>query len=317
MQVLITGAGLIGSRAAAELIARGHEVVLYDREPNEAYVRSVVKTPVELRRGNASDFVTLLDVMLAKRFDCVVHTAGLIGGAAQRQPWTALQANVLSTIAVVEAARVAKVGRIVFTSTHGVYDHEKCKNEPINEQSPVASASVYAACKLSAEHLLEAYGKAHDIDTIVVRFANVYGRGLYIAGSSGGQHFNALVEPVARGLAGRILPAVKGRGEWLYVRDAANALTLAAERKERSGHLLACIGTGTLTTEEDIIAAIRRVVPNAKFEVAETGPIHRAAERHQPYDLTHARRTLGYEPQWHLENGVADYLQEVRETLRG
>ena len=55
MRVLTTGAGLIGSYTAAALAARGHEVVLYDQAPNEAYVRSVVGSqPITLRRGDVA-----------------------------------------------------------------------------------------------------------------------------------------------------------------------------------------------------------------------------------------------------------------------
>jgi nucleoside-diphosphate-sugar epimerase len=216
---------------------------------------------------------------------------------------------------VAEAAHLAGVSRLVYTTTHGVYDFDKCRAAPITEQSPVSSATVYAACKLSAEHLLEALSRAYGLDVIALRLTNVYGRGTYVGGSTGGEHFNALVEPVALGQAGRILPAVKGRGEWLYVKDAARALVLAAERTERSGYLVACIGTGVLSTEADIMAAVRAVIPDARFEeVPQAGPVHRAPERPQPYDLSYARQVLGYEPRWDLRAGVADYIREVRQV---
>jgi UDP-glucose 4-epimerase len=245
-----------------------------------------------------------------------VHTAGLIGGVAQRRPWDAVRTNVFGTTYVLEAARLAGATRIVYTTTHGVYDFDRCRDTPITEQSPTTSATVYGACKLSAENLLHAYSRAYDLDVIALRFTNIYGRGLYVGGSTGGEHFNALVEPVASGAPGRILPAVKGRGEWLYVKDAAQALTLAVERGQRDGYLLACIGTGVLSTHEDVMAAVRAVAPEARFEEVDTGPVHRAPERPQPYDLSHARQTLGYEPRWDLRAGVADYLDEVRMVLR-
>ena len=313
MRILITGAGLIGSYAAAELCVKGHRVVLYDLAPDEAYVRSVVHEPVELRRGDAADFPSLVDLMLAERFECVVHTAGLIGGVAQRQPWKAVRTNVIGTVNVAEAARLAGTARLVYTSTHGVYDFAQQTDRPMTERSPVSDETVYSACKLSAEHLLRAYSRAHGLDVIVLRFTNIFGRGLYVGGSTGGEHMNELVKGPALRKIGRILPAVKGKGEWLYVKDAARAITLACERQEKSGYLLANIGTGVLSTEQDLVAAVREVIPSAQFEeVAPAGPIHRAPERFQPYDLTYARDALGYEPQYDLRGAIEDYVREIQ-----
>jgi len=315
MRVLITGAGLIGSYTAAELCARGHRVVLYDLAPDEAYVRSVVRQPVEIRRGDAADFPTLADLMLAERFECAVHTAGLIGGAAQRQPWKAVQVNVTGTVHVAEAARLAGTERLVYASTHGVYDFAKRTDRPMTEESPLSDATVYSACKLSAEHLLRALGRAYGLDVIVLRFTNVFGRGLYVGGSTGGEHMSELVSGPALGKVGRILPAIKGKGEWLYVKDAARALVLACERQEKSGCLVVNIGTGVLSTEQDLMAAVLEAVPSARFEeVTPSGPVHRAPERFQPYDLARARKTLGYEPQYELRSAIQDYVREVQEA---
>ena len=313
MRVFITGAGMIGSYAAAELKAGGHEVTFLDPVPNEAYIRSVVPGTVEIRRGDAADFPTLMEALLSARFDCVIHTAGMIGGLAQRNFWRAMQANVVSTLCVAEAAHLAGAPRVIYCSTHGVYDTDRCKDRPMDESSPTSNDTVYGAGKLSAENILHAASGAYGLDVIILRFSNVYGRGSYVGGSTGGQAFNALIEPVALGQTGAILPAIKGRGEWLYVKDAAVALRLATERSERSGYLVACVGTGTLTTEQDVMEAIRQEVPEARFEEpAVNGPVSRARERFQPYDLGQAREALGYTSQWNLRQGVADYIREMR-----
>ena len=311
MRVFITGAGMIGSYAAAELQSRGHEVTLLDPVPNEAYIKSVASGPIDVRRGDAADFPTLMEGMLSQHFDCVIHTAGMIGGLAQRNFWQAMRVNVFATMCVAEAAHLAGVPRVIYCSTHGVYDVDQCKDKPMDESSPTSSESVYSAGKLSAENILHAARGAYNLDVILLRLTNVYGRGYYIGGSTGGEAFNALVEPVALGQTGKILPAGKGQGEWLYVKDAAIALRLAAERKD-SGYLVACIGTGVLTTEQDIVQAVREVLPDARFEEPPvSGPVSRA-RRFQPYDLTHAQQTLGYTSQWDLRQGVADYIREMR-----
>lgn len=315
MKIGIVGAGMIGSHVAKEVLAGGHTVAMLDASPDRGYIAEVVCQPVDVSEGNAADFASVMAFIAENGVQAVVHNAGLIGGAAQRAPWKALGANIGSTANVAEASRIAGVEQIVYISTQGVYDVDRCRSEAMTESSPVSAARVYAAAKLSAEHILEAYGRGFGIDVALLRVANVYGRGHYVAGSSGGRAFNALVEPVASGNPGVLLPGAKGLGEWVYVKDVARAVSLALARPHGSGLMVANIGTGVLTTHEDVMAAVRRCVPDATFEEDGTSGTDVLRQRHQPYDLRVAKVALGYVPEWDLASGVRDYLDEVRGAL--
>lgn len=315
MRVAIVGAGLIGSHAARQLVEEGHEVVLVDALASRDYVEDVVGIPVDLEGGDAGDVAALVDFLLRHRPDAVVHTVGLIGGLAQRAPWKAMQANVFATANIAEAARIAHVRRLVYISTTGVYDIDQCRTEPMTEESPTSSATVYPAGKLAAEHVLEAYGRATDLEVVALRVANVYGRGRYVTGSIGGQSFNALIEPVVTGQPGVVMAGAKGRGEWVYVKDVARAVCLSLLREVSQDFLVVNIGTGTLTTHEDIIAAMVEVYPQATFTELEVASMPALRERHQPYDLRLAEASIGYTPRWDLANGVTDYAAEVRAFL--
>lgn len=315
MMVAITGAGMIGSHVAKELADQGHEIALIDASVRRDYVADVVGRPVALDEGNAADFATVMDFLSRHRPEAVVHTVGLIGGVAQRAPWKAMQANIVTTANIAEASRLAGVGRIIYISTQGVYDVERCKTEPMTETSPVSAAAVYPAGKLSAEHVLEAYSRAASLDVIALRVANIYGRGYYATGSIGGQSFNAMVEPVVAGGRGLILPGAKGRGEWVYVKDVARAVHLALERVTSPGFRVINIGTGQLTTHEDVMAAVTELFPGAIFEEKEMPGMPFLRQRYQPFDLRLAEQVLGYLPKWDLRGGVADYVADVRDFL--
>jgi UDP-glucose 4-epimerase len=316
MKVFITGAGLIGSHTAALLADQGHEVVVYDAAPHEGYLRSVLgDRKMTIEKGDVGNLPAMVELMLAQGTECVIHTVGLIGPVAQRRPYGSFAVNVAGTVNVAEAARLAGASRLVYTSTHGVYDVTRCRDEPMTEASPTSARSIYAGSKLAAEALLEAYGRAYALDMIVIRFCNVYGRGLYVAGSRGGEAFNELVEKPVRGEAATALPPVRGRGEWVYAKDAARALKAAIEREASDGFLLVNIGTGVLTTFEDIAAAVRRVIPDARFETPdarEPEGTPRSPERSQPFDLRRAREALDYEPAYDLQTAVEDYVAEIR-----
>lgn len=315
MKVAITGAGLIGSHVAKELVQLGHEVVLMDAFARPAYVADVVDGPFVLEEGNATDFAAIMDFFQRHQPDAVVHSVGLIGGLAAKAPWKAMQANVFATANLAEAARIAGVGRIVYISTQGVYDVERCKTEPMTESSPVSAAAVYPAGKLSAEHILQAYSGAAGLDVVALRVANIYGRGSYITGSIGGESFNALVEPVVAGAPGLIMPGSKGRGEWVYVKDVARAARLALDRAQRPGFLVVNIGTGELTTHEDVMAGVTELYPDATFQERKVPGMPLLRQRYQPFDLRLAKEALAYTPRYDLRAGVADYAGEVRDFL--
>ncbi len=306
MNIFVTGAGLVGAHTAALLAERGHTVTLCDAAPDESYIRSVVRGEVRLEKGDVTNLPALIE--LTEGSDVVVHTAGLIGPVAQQRPYTGFTVNVVGTINVAEAARLAAATRVVYASTHGVYDFGASAGGPMTESSPIDARGVYAASKLSAEHVLQAYSGAYELDVIVLRFCNLFGRGRYAAGSRGGEAFNEMIVRAVRGETARILPPLAGRGEWLYGKDAARAVAAAAGRDERSGFTVVNVGTGRLTGPDDLMAAIRRVIPDARFTPA--GQPGR--ERLQPFDLTTAKRVLGWEPAYTLESAVADYIADAR-----
>ncbi len=310
MNVFITGAGLVGAHTAALLAERGHLVTLYDAAPNANYVHSVLGTrEVRLEKGDVSSLPTLLEQI--QGVEVVVHTAGLIGPEAQRRPYVGFVVNVAGTVNVAEAVRLAGARRLVYASTHGVYDFGASAG-PMTESSPTETRAVYGASKLSAEHMLQAYSGAYKLDVIVLRFSNIFGRGLYAAGSRGGEAFNELITKAVKGETARVLSPLAGRGEWLYAKDAARALGAAVEREEIGGFTLANVGSGHLIDPEDVIAAIRKELPNAQF--TPDGPPSR--ERQQPFDLSTAAHVLGWEPAYTLESAIADYIAEVRAHAR-
>ena len=308
MNVLITGAGLVGANAAAVLAARGDTVTLVDVAPDEAYVRSVVGAPaVRIERCDVTDLRAL--ATRAQGAEVVMHTAGLIGSRAQRDPHAAVGVNVGGTANAAEAAHRAGAGRLVYASTHGVYDLDAAGGgATVNETAPTAARSVYAATKLSAEHVLEAASGAYPLDVVVLRFCHLFGRGHYAAGSSGGEAFDALVRRSVAGETGRITTPLAGRSEWLYGKDAGGALARAAVCAAPARFTIVNVGSGRLTGPDDVVAAIRAVVPGARTGAA-SAP---RQERGRPFDLGTAARVLGWAPAYTLESAVADYVAEVR-----
>jgi len=176
-KALVTGgAGFIGSHLVDALLARGDEVVVYDNLSggNMAFLAQA-KTQSGYSFVEA-DVLDLPDLMAAmKGCDIVYHVAAdpdvrTSGHRAEQH----VQQNVVATLRVLEAARVAGVGRIAFTSTSTVYGEATLIPTP-EDYAPMQPISLYGASKLGSEALISAYCHTFDMQGVVFRFANIVG----------------------------------------------------------------------------------------------------------------------------------------------
>ncbi|HLN85461.1 MAG TPA: NAD-dependent epimerase/dehydratase family protein, partial [Candidatus Limnocylindrales bacterium] len=96
MNILITGAGLIGTHAARHMVDAGNKVVLFDLSPNRDYIGQVVgKGKADVVAANMLDLPALLSALEKFNVDTIVHTAGLIGGRVQENSYTGATNNIL------------------------------------------------------------------------------------------------------------------------------------------------------------------------------------------------------------------------------
>ncbi|MEK7214846.1 MAG: NAD(P)-dependent oxidoreductase, partial [Chloroflexota bacterium] len=185
MNVLITGAGLVGCQTARILRDRGHQAVLYDIAPREPYIRSVAGD-VAVERGDIRDLAALIDTMQQHHVQAVVHTAFLISGGAADRPYSGMRTNVDGALAVLEATRLSGARRMLFASTQGVYDYDLA-DRPIPEEHPFSEADhFYVASKVACERLLRGLAASTHLEFAILRFAQIYGRGHYAAGDLAG-----------------------------------------------------------------------------------------------------------------------------------
>lgn len=314
MNVLVTGAGLVGCDTAQRLIERGHHAVLYDMAPNEPYIRSVVES-APVVRGDVQDMPTVVETLQQHHIDVIAHTAFLIGGSIDQRPFAGVRANVDGALTLAEAARLTGVKRFLFAGTFGVYDWEKQSPEigaaPIPEDFPVVSADhFYLASKVAAEGLLGAFAKRYGFEFAILRFAQIYGRGHYAAGDYAGPAMhNALAKALARE-AVQIDPGVLSYNDYVYAKDVAQGMALACEKPLR--HRIYHLGSGRLGSPEDVANAIRQAVPGASVEVLPEPVVGPFWRHEQVLDLRRTHNEIGYEPQYDLVKGVADFAEELR-----
>ena len=223
MRVLITGAGLIGSHVAAELSSRGDEVTFFDVVAKPEYIRHVTGKDLPLIRGDICDLAALMDAFLTVRPECVIHLAASVGESNIPNLYAGFQVNLVATLNVAEAVRLAGVRRLVHASTQAVYQ-DADPGELLREDSPQdGRGRVYNASKLACEHVLRTYAARQAFELVMLRFAGVYGYRA-VAGGPGVAVQEAVWAAMAREEA--VLNAYE-TVDFIYVKDLADGIARA------------------------------------------------------------------------------------------
>lgn len=301
MRVLITGAGLIGTHTAKELIDRGDEVTFFDFAPRPDYIRHVTGNDVPVLRGDIRDLAALIDACQTVRPDCVIHLAASVGEANINNVYAGFQINLVAAINVAEAVRLAGVRKLVHASTQAVYSGEDPKTL-LREDSPIdCRERVYNASKIGCEHVLRTYAAKHNIELALLRFAGVYGY-YSVAGGPG----VAVQQAVWDAMAGRAAVLnVYEAVDFIYVKDLANGIALAVHTASLP-HNVYNLGSGRLTTVADVESALAAIFPGINMKRGKLTP---ARPR---MDIIRAETELGYKPEYKLETGLRDYVTELK-----
>ncbi len=303
MRVLITGAGLIGTHTARELIDRGDEVTFFDFAPRPDYIRQVTGKDLPVIRGDIRDLAALVDAFQQIRPDCVIHLAASVGEANINNVYAGFQVNLVGTINVAEAVRLAGVRRLIHASTQALYLGEDPK-ELLYEDSPLDSRGrVYNASKLACEHVLRTYVEKHGFELALLRFAGVYGY-YSVAGGPG----VAVQHAVWDAMAGKPVELnAYGSVDLIYAKDLANGIALVVHISPLP-HQVYNLGSGALTKIEDVEGALKEIFPGINMKRGKLTP---ARPR---MDITRARTELGFNPEYKLEAGLRDYIAELKKS---
>ncbi|HSK30579.1 MAG TPA: NAD(P)-dependent oxidoreductase [Candidatus Limnocylindria bacterium] len=309
MNILITGAGLIGSNAARHAVDAGHKVVLFDLSPNREYIQKVVgQAKADVVAADMRDLPALLSAMEKYSVDTIVHTAGLIGGRVQENSYTGATNNILGTINVLESSRLRKLRRVVYVSTFGVYERGKINDSVVKETHPIGGHNLYATTKVCSEHLVHAYAAMYNLDTIIIRPGGVFGRGFYVGGSTVGMVMRDLALQMIKGQPITIDAKTYGPNELVYGKDVGLALYLACQAQNPKQRIYNA-GTGVVHDAEALAQVVREVA--TKVEVKVTGASTADKSRSIPMDISVSKAELGYAPKFPLRDALRDYMDEL------
>ena len=322
MTTLIIGAGLVGSQIARLLVEDGERPVLMDRAHQVDALGEIVDLKrVVLAPGDVLQPLELMRLLREHAVDAIVHTAAnpMLTLGAQRDPYAAVQLNIMGTMNVLEAARILRIGRVVVASSN-VLGHFIAGGEgggdPAREEAFPRPTTFYAATKQAVENLGLNYARWCGVEFAALRYGAVFGPW---SGRGGGGPSNVMREAVARLLAGEeaVLPA--GRMEWVYSKDAAHGTVLALRAAGLPSRVFN-ITMGVVVAPDDLVSALRTVIQGAKVRI-ETPAAAAVSlpDMTHPSDLHLARSVLGYAPHFGILEAVRDFVASMaaREGRRG
>lgn len=312
-KVLVTGAaGFIGSHVAEALLAAGHPVVgvdnfdpFYPRAQKEANLASIgercgERNCLTLHEADVRDRAAMAEVTSGQDVGAVVHLAAKAGvRPSLATPGEYVDVNVGGTVSVLEAAREAGIGRVVFVSSSSVYGAANCV--PFHEDQPVQTPmSPYAASKVAAESMCYTYHHLYGMDITCLRLFTVYGPR---------QRPDLAINTFVRGMAAGQALTVYGDGtstrDYTYVGDVVAGVLAAIERK--LGFAVINLGSARPIGVLDLIEALREVTGmDARIKNL---PTMAGDMPHTFADISRAKDLLDWEPKTSLRDGLTAFVQ--------
>jgi len=298
-RVLVTGgAGFIGSHLVRALLERGDEVRVLDNfsTGNRANLEGLERD-VEVIEGELRSYERVHNAV--RGCELVFHQGALPSVPRSVQdPLTTAAVNVEGTLNVLLAARDEGVRRVVFASSSSVYGNQDAL--PLSEQARPDPISPYGVAKLAAERFCVSFSRVYPLETIVLRYFNVFGprqdpRSEYAA---------VVPRFIVEVAAGRPLP-VYGDGEqrrdFTYVANVVEANLLAADAPDGNGAVVN-VATGQAVSVNELADAIGRVLGRAverRYLPPRPGDV-----RASWANVSAARALLGWKPRVGLEDGL-------------
>ncbi len=281
--IVTGGSGFIGSYIVRELIKKGHEVIIYD-----------------LKHGK-SDIRKLDDlVKISQGCHGIFHLAAIASiPYSIENPKETFDVNFTGTLNILEAARINKIKRVVFSSSSAVYGVQK--KFPAKETDPCNPQNPYAIQKYMGEKLCSMYSKLYDVETVCLRYFNVFGKGQSAEGAYAGVIPKFLLLK-SKGEPLSIVGDGKQTRDFIHVTDVVNAnLKAMFGPKSLSGEVFN-IGSGIETSVNkiaDIFGGEKRYIP-ARMEV-----------KRSLSNSSKANSLLGWIPKVPFEKGLLNIIKSL------
>ena len=304
MLYLVTGgAGFIGSHITDRLLADGHRVRILDNFSTGKRENIPDSAAVEVIEGDVGDYETVRLAM--EQVDIVFHEAAIASvPETVGNPLASERVNYRGTLNILEAARQAGVKRVMFACSAAVYGD--LPELPKTEDMPVKPLTPYAIDKLASEHACQAYYHLYGLETVSLRYFNVFG-----PRQDPSSPYSGVISIFTEHLNHGKQPTIYGDGEqtrdFVYVADVVEANIKASAAPMAAGKAINIAAGGKLSIND-----LLKTICNIKGQPFEPHykPGREGDIKHSRADISVAREYLDWQPQVGFEAGLRNLFEQ-------
>ena len=306
---LITGGtGFIGCHLALELHKRGEKVVLFDVKEESTIIKDI-RDDISIIKGDLGSWPEVLHAVEKNKIDTIFHTGSLLSASAEANPIAGHNVNANGTFHILEAARLFKVKKVIYTSTIASYGIDL--PEVVDEFTIQRPRTMYGVTKVYSELLGEYYNLKFGIIFRALRLPSVIGPG---RGEGGLSAYSTLM--ISEPALGRpyTVPVKEDTVMAIqYIKDAVQALIMLRDAKAENLKRNTYNMTGFLPKAIDIVNSVKNYVPDAEITFA---PDEKTVEIVDSWARTihetRAKEEWGWEPRYFLDETVKDFIGELQ-----
>lgn len=301
MNILVTGgAGYLGTYIIARLREDGHRVINYCRDllpqDDDKEIIPVI--------GELYDITRLISICKTYEIDRIIHTAGQSHPViSQMVPLQTVEANIMGTVGILEAARMIGIKRVVLFSSEAAYGEHG--NTQMTLDIPLIPRTPYGVTKATCEMMGRAYNWSFGMECVSIRCGQVYGP----------RHVTQeyVRDAIKAGISQKKYVLEEGwdhKIQLIHVRDAAEVTILSCMSDKINDMAVYNASSGYQPTFGEILEKLENLIPGFEYEVG-AGTL--GSEQQGVFDLTETERDLGYIPQVSLEQGLKEYIEWLQE----
>jgi len=298
-KALVTGgAGFIGSHITDALVSNGCQVaVIDDLSTGKLSNLEHVKDKIKFYEGDILDQVILEKAV--KNCDVIFHQAAIVSVPwSIENPVNSAMVNEMGTLSVLESARKNNVRRVVIASSSAVYGDDP--QLPKSENMALKPLSPYAVQKLTGEYYSSLYYKLYGLETVCMRYFNVYG-----PRQDPTSPYSGVISIFMSKAVSKKTPVIYGDGnqyrDFVFINDVVRANLLAASTDGASGEVFN-VGTGKYITINglwEMACELSNLNIKPEHESPKPGDIVESVA-----NIDHAQKILGFKPEYSFKNGL-------------
>jgi len=304
LKVFVTGgAGFLGTTLVASLLKKNYQVIIFDNFSNSSEEKTfpLLTKGAKLVKGDITDYKSLENAM--DDSDIVIHLAASINVKDSiLNPEKTHNVNVDGTINVFRACVADKVRKIIVASSAAVYGESK--NLPVSENSSTNPISPYGKSKLNMEKHIQKFSQDNNLDCIILRFFNIYGKGQSDA-------YAGVITKFMKNISKNKPLVIFGDGsytrDFIHIDDVLDAINKAIEKTEGKRGDCYNIATGIAVSIKklaELMLSISGKKLEIKFELQKKGDIP-----HSQANIDLTKKELDFHPKISLKEGLEKLLK--------